>query len=305
MKGSTDVFTRVFSSFGTATALATLTACGGGSATNLPPSTSAAAQTLAAPQFAVAMTTSAFTTKYVQLVIFENEGYGQIVGSSSAPYITKLAKTWANMTQSSAIGHPSEPNYLALFSGSTQGVTSDACPVSFSVPSLGGELLAAGLTFTGYAESMPSNGFTGCTSGTLYARKHVPWTDFTDVPAANSIVYPGALSSPPSRFTWITPNMCDDMHDCSVATGDTWASKNLPNLIAWDKANNGVLILTFDENDGSPGNRIATILAGNVNPGAYSQKITHYSVLRTIENIFGLAPLGKSATATAIQNVVK
>ena len=253
-----------------------------------------------------------YTTKYVQLVIFENESYDDVIGSSQAPYITSLSNTWANMTQSFAITHPSEPNYLALFSGSTQGVTSDQCPVSFGVQSLGSELLKAKITFTGYAESMPSNGYTGCMadpdtlpSGYLYMRKHVPWPDFTKIPASVSIVYPGPLKKPPSRFTWITPNMCNDMHDCSIGTGDGWAKKNLPKLIKWDVANNGLLILTFDENDGAAGNQIPTILIGNVNPGQYSQTINHYSVLRTIEDIFGLKHLGSSGSATPIQGVVK
>jgi hypothetical protein len=254
----------------------------------------------------------AMTTKYVQVVIFENESYDDVIGSSQAPYITALSNTWANMTQSFAITHPSQPNYLSLFSGSTQGVDSDNCPESFTVASLGGELLAAGISFTGYAESMPSKGFTGCeavpdhlASGYLYMRKHVPWADFSDVPGKDSRPYPGVLSKPPSRFTWITPNMCNDMHDCSINTGDTWASQNLPQLIAWDQAHKGVMILTFDENDGSAGNQIPTILIGNVNPGQYTQTVNHYNVLRTIENIFGISPLGQSAAAGPISGVVR
>lgn len=253
-----------------------------------------------------------FTTKYVQVVIFENKGYDDVIGSPQAPYMTGLSKTWANMTQSFAVTHPSEPNYLALFSGSTQGVNSDQCPLTFKAVSIGSVLKRAGMSFTGYAESMPSNGFLGCQavpdnlpSGYLYMRKHVPWTNFTKVPSSDSLVYPGPLTKPPSRFTWITPNMCNDMHDCPVATGDTWASQNLPNLIAWDSAHHGVLILTFDENDGSAGNQIPTILIGNVNPGQYSQTINHYNVLRTIENIFGVKPIGQSITATPIAGVVK
>jgi phosphatidylinositol-3-phosphatase len=257
---------------------------------------------------------AAFTTKYVQLVIFENEAYQDIIGNSQAPYITSLAKKWANMTNSFAIAHPSEPNYLALFSGSTQGVTSDNCPVTFSDANIGSELLAAKLTFRGLAETMPYKGFTGCMahpdslpSGWLYMRKHVPWPDFTNVPAADSWPYkkPRLPLTPAADFVWITPNMCNDMHDCSIATGDKWASKNLPSLIKWDAANDGVLILTFDEDDGSHGNQVATILMGNVNPGQYDQMINHYSVCRTITDIFGLKPIANGKTATPIKGVIK
>jgi acid phosphatase len=260
----------------------------------------------------VSRATGSYTTQYVQLVIFENESYDDVIGSPQAPYMTGLAYTWANMTDSHAITHPSQPNYLALFSGSTQGVSGDNCPVSFSVDSLGSELLDAGISFTGYAETMPHKGFTGCQahpdklpSGWLYMRKHVPWPDFTQIPKSVSLPYHKALKSPPSRFVWITPNMCNDMHDCSIATGDKWASKNLPKLIAWDSTHNGVLILTFDENDGTAGNQIATILAGNVNAGQYSQNINHYNVLRTIEDVFGVPALGNAASATPIQGVIK
>ncbi len=267
---------------------------------------------LAAGLAAGAVKPPSYTTKYVQLVIFENESHHDIIGNPNAPYMNRLASRWANMTHSYAVAHPSQPNYLALFSGSTQGVTSDGCPVSLASPSLGSELLEAGITFRGYAETMPRNGFVGChahpdhlRSGWLYARKHVPWPNFTTVPRSDSWVYRTPLVAPPARFIWITPNMCNDMHDCSIATGDKWASKNLPNLIAWDAAHDGVLILTFDENDGSPGNQIPTILAGNVNPGSYAQRIDHYSVLRTIEDVFRVKPLGEARFATPLEGVVK
>jgi hypothetical protein len=167
---------------------------------------SASASAPAQPLAQNSQNATSITTKYVQLVIFENESYDDVIGSPQAPYITGLSKTWANMTQSFAITHPSEPNYLALFSGSTQGVSSDQCPVSFGVQSLGSELLKAGVSFTGYAETMPSNGYTGCMavpdtlpSGWLYMRKHVPWPDFTKIPGSVSVVYPGPLKKLPGH----------------------------------------------------------------------------------------------------------
>ena len=102
---------------------------------------------------------------HIVLVMFENKASSQIT-ASSAPYFQSLAAQGASFSQSYAITHPSQPNYIALFSGSTQGVTSDACPKTFSANNLGAQLIAAGLTFKGYSESMPSNGYTGCSSGT-------------------------------------------------------------------------------------------------------------------------------------------
>jgi phosphatidylinositol-3-phosphatase len=113
------------------------------------------------------------TPSHVVVVIEENHSYNEIIGSSSAPYINSLANSGALFTQSFAITHPSEPNYLAFFSGSTQGITDDSCPHTFGPPDLGGELINAGLTFGGYSEDLPSIGSTVCTSGN-YARKHNP-----------------------------------------------------------------------------------------------------------------------------------
>jgi phosphatidylinositol-3-phosphatase len=111
---------------------------------------------------------------HVVIVVEENRSEGSIIGSKSTPFITALAANGANMAQSFAETHPSEPNYLALFAGSTFGVTNDACPVNGgAVPNLGSELLAAGYTFIGYAEGLPAAGSTVCSAG-KYARKHVP-----------------------------------------------------------------------------------------------------------------------------------
>src|SRR6195256_1152166 len=113
---------------------------------------------------------------HVVIVIEENHGYSQIIGSSQAPYINTLATQGALFTKSYALTHPSQPNYLALFSGSTQGITDDSCPHTFSVASLESQLLSAGKSFAGYSEALPQSGSETCSSGE-YARKHVPWTD--------------------------------------------------------------------------------------------------------------------------------
>src|SRR4051794_27828817 len=161
---------------------------------------------------------------HIVLVMFENHANTQIT-ASTAPYFTSLATQGANFTQSYATTHPSQPNYIALFSGSTQGVTSDTCPKNFTKPSLGGQLDSASLTFAGYSEDLPSVGFTGCfsTSGS-YARKHNSWVDFSDVAAASNqpfSVFPTNYAALPT-VAFVSPNLCNDMHDCSVATGDTW-----------------------------------------------------------------------------------
>lgn len=237
---------------------------------------------------------------YVVVIIMENRDYDLVIGSSQAPYINKkLAPVSALMTNSHAIGHPSQPNYLALFSGSTQGITDDSCPHSFSSVNAGEELLAASLTFDGYSESMPYNGYTGCGSGE-YARKHNPWVDFTNIPSSSNLVF-DSFVTPPSTLTIIVPNLCNDMHDCSTKTGDKWLSKHVPQILKYGKKHNGLFVLTWDEADPDQNgtNQIATLLAGPmITPGQYNQNVTHYSVLRTIEDIAGIACTANACTAS-------
>jgi phosphatidylinositol-3-phosphatase len=125
---------------------------------------------------------------HVMLVFFENEDSTAVLGASSAPYLDTLAAAGVAFTDAHGVAHPSQPNYVALFSGSTQGVTDDACPQSLSGPNLATELAAAGRSFTGYSEDLPRAGYTGCGAGS-YARKHNPWVDFTDVPSAMNQPY--------------------------------------------------------------------------------------------------------------------
>jgi phosphatidylinositol-3-phosphatase len=244
----------------------------------------------------------------VVVVIEENHSYGEIIGNPSAPYINDLAQQGALFTQSFAIGHPSEPNYLELFSGSNQGVTNDNCPFSFSTANLGAELIIGGLTFGGFSEDLPSVGYTGCTSGN-YARKHNPWVNFNTgsnaVPPADNMPFAG--SWPSANFanlpavSIVVPNLINDMHDGSIAQGDSWLQNHIDSYVQWAQAHNSLLILTFDEDDGSASNQIVTIFVGPmVVVGQYAERINHYNVLRTIEEMYGLAHAGAAATATPI-----
>ncbi len=235
----------------------------------------------------------------------ENRSYSDVIGNPQAPYLNSLAAAGASFTQSFAITHPSEPNYLALFSGSTQGVTDDSCPHTFGAPNLGGELIAAGRTFAGYAQGLPAPGYTGCSSGS-YARKHCPWIDFTGVPASASLpftAFPRDYTRLPN-VAFAIPDLDHDMHDGSIAEADSWLRDQLGGYVQWASTHRSVLIVTWDEDDFSAGNQIPTIIVGaRVRPGRYAERIDHYRMLRTIEDAFGLPHAGASATAAPITDI--
>lgn len=242
---------------------------------------------------------------HVTIVMMENRDGERVIGNADAPYTNQtLVPQGLLLTNSHAVTHPSEPNYLALFAGSTHGVTNDRCPLSYDSRNVASELIAAGKTFTGYSESMPSDGYEGCWTA-RYARKHNPWSNFSNVPPSSNLVYRNQTASTAS-LTWIVPNMCHDMHDCSTRTGDAWLAGHLPAIVAWNAKNHGLLIVTWDEaepdRDGT--NRIPTILVGPMlTPGSKSaQYVDHYAVLRTIEAIFGLACIDKECSAMPIRS---
>jgi len=245
--------------------------------------------------------------RHTLIVMLENHSYGEVIGSRSAPFLNALASDGALFTNSQAITHPSEPNYLALFSGSTQGVSSDDCPLHFTAANLASELVAAGYTFAGYSEGLPATGSLTCNVGNVYARKHVPWTNFSNVPRSLSLPFTAFAARDFAALptvSFVIPSLCHDMHDCSVATGNDWVRAHLGAYAAWAMSHRSLLIVDFDENDYGPGNHIPTIFyGGTVKPGRYGQPITHYSVLRTIENLYGLRPLGHAAQAAPITGV--
>ncbi len=268
------------------------------------PSTAAARSAAAHPAPASSATVPA--PDHIVLVMMENHSYSDIIGNRAAPFINGLARHGTLFTRSFAVTHPSEPNYLALFSGTTHGISDDSCPHTFTAPNLAADLAAASRSFTGYAESLPVGGSPICVSGE-YARKHVPWVNFANVPASASQPmsrFPGSNPAALPTVSWVIPNLCDDMHDCSVSTGDSWLRDHLGGYAHWAMTHHSLLIVTWDEDDGSAANHIATIFVGQVvKPGTYGRRITHYNVLATMEAAYHLSRDGHAATSGPITGV--
>ena len=226
---------------------------------------------------------------HIVVVTLENRDYSQIIGSPDAPFINSLASQGMLFTNYSGITHPSQPNYFALFSGSTQGVTDDYAHTFPATPSLAGELQQAGLSFVGYAE-------TGS------PQEHNTWLSFGD--SQNDGLdfgrFPSDFSQLPT-VAFVMPNAQDDMHDGTVVEGDAWLNANLGAYAQWAKDNNSILIVTFDENDDRNPNRVATIVVGaGVAAGTNDQPANHYALLRTIESMYGLPLLGATSGAPVL-----
>jgi hypothetical protein len=259
---------------------------------------------------------------HVVIVVEENKDYEQIVGSPAAPYINKLKAEGANLTRMFAEEHHSEGNYFWLLSGSNQGVgfIDRIPPQPITAKNLGAQLIHAGRSFKGYSEDLPAIGSAVGGSG-LYARKHVPWVSFSNLPNGTTAAtssnlrfrdFPADYRDLPT-VSFVIPNLIDDMHDgkvpASVRAGDRWLEENLQDYYQWARKNNSLLIVTFDENDHGPAgltdpvaakpsqrNRIATIFAGaRIQPGDYPEGkgVTHVNLLRTLESMYGLAKAGK------------
>ncbi|MBP0726441.1 acid phosphatase [Bacillus sp. RG28] len=246
----------------------------------------------------------------IVIVIEENHSLQSIAGNRKAPYMNYLMNNGANLTNYRAIEHPSQPNYLDIFSGSNQGVTSDRMPNrKFSTSNLASELVDKKYTFVGYSENLPSIGFKGETdSQKLYARKHNPWVNFTNVPKNDNQPFsnfPKDYSKLPT-VSFVIPNLNNDMHDGTIKQADMWLKKNIDPYVEWAKKNNSLLIVTFDEDDGSQSNIVPTFFVGPmIKKGTYDTPVNHFSLLRTIEDLYGLAHAGKSKTTSPISNIWK
>jgi acid phosphatase len=225
---------------------------------------------------------------HVVVVIMENHSFEQIFEAPAAPYLQKLARNGALFDHSHGVGHPSQPNYLALFSGSTHGVRDDSIHYIVA-PNLAGRLHSAGKTFAGYVEAGSP-------------RKHNPWESFADDKRAEKSLaeFPRDYGRLPD-VSFVIPNLRNDMHDGTIGQADTWLKVHLGSFANWSRKHNSLLIVTFDEDDYGLENRIFTVLYGaGIKPGRYSERIDHYTMLRTIEDIEGTAPLGTTVVRKAI-----
>ena len=251
------------------------------------------------------------TLRHVYVVMLENHSIGDVIGDPAAPYLNSLAARGALATGWYGIARPSQPNYLALFAGETLNVQ-DNLGHDFEERTIADQLEEHGLSWRVFAENVPPGCFTGGTAsggadgpGT-YARKHEPAISFRQISGnpdrcANITDFshfgPGAAS-----FNLVVPNLCHDMHDCSVAQGDAFLASFIPRIIdapSWGP--DDLLVVTFDE--GHTGNQqISTILISDaVAAGSQSAlRHDHYSLLRTLEASWGLGCLGNACTANDI-----
>jgi len=249
---------------------------------------------------------------HVVVIVFENKERQHVLGNRSAQMFNRYAKRFANLTAYYAVTHPSLPNYIALVSGSNQGITSNCTECIVDAPSLADSLEAAGRSWKTYAEGLPSAGFTGATSG-RYAKKHNPFLYFraiVDDRARRTRVVPlGRLAADLRAqalpdFALLVPDMCSSMHDCSISVGDAWLRRIAPQLLKLPKT---AIFVVFDEggtNVRGGGHTPGLVLGTAVRSGARFRALSgHYEVLRTIEQAWGLPLLGASAKARPITGI--
>jgi hypothetical protein len=248
---------------------------------------------------------------HIYLLILENKGLDQILSTTKAPYLSSLIARYGLATNYNAVWQKSQPNYLALFSGSTHDVTDDQSH-DFAGPNLADQIDASERTWAIFAENVPAGCYAGLTSsggpdgqGT-YARKHEPAISFTDIsqtPGRCARITNFSHFDPTAAdFELIVPNLCNDMHDCSIADGDAFLARFVPRILsspAWQSR--GILFITFDEGSGSGPHpdRVATLVVSPGVPAGFRSTVyhTHYSLLRTVQAAWDLGCLDRSCRA--------
>ncbi|MGH2891941.1 MAG: alkaline phosphatase family protein [Solirubrobacteraceae bacterium] len=243
------------------------------------------------------------TIQHVVWILMENKDYSSVLGSGSAPYVNRLAHRYGVATNYSAISHPSLPNYIALTSGSDQGISDDADPSShrLNVPSIFSQLPRGGSR--SLEQGMPSR----CDNGDSgeYAVRHNPETYYKNLgqECARYDVPFGAKPDLSARFTFVTPNLINDMHDGSIGDGDRFLQSYVPALMATPqyRARNTVIFITWDESEGGSANRVPCVVISPFTHGVRDgTRHSHYSLLRTTEALLGLPLLGNAKSANSM-----
>ena len=254
-------------------------------------------------------TVAASKGSHIFVIVMENKEYGDIIGSPSSPYVTSLARQYVSAKRFFGEVHPSLPNYLALTAGTTFGVTRNCTDCLQSGTSIADQLEAAGISWKAYMGGMPRACFTGAYSG-QYAKKHNPFLYYRSVvrnrKRCASRVVPEERLAKDLRagrlptFSFLSPGLCDDSHDCSIATGDRYLERTVPPILK-ALGPRGFLVLTWDEGTSNRGccgglargGRIPTVIAGPAarRGATLTKSLTHYSALRTIEDALALPRL--------------
>jgi phosphatidylinositol-3-phosphatase len=249
---------------------------------------------------------------HVVVIVFENKEAASVLGNRAAPTFNSYARRYGKLTRYYGVTHPSLPNYLALVSGSTQGITTDCTGCVVDAPNLADTIEAAGRTWKTYAEGLPAPGFTGPFNG-RYAKKHNPFAYFRDIvesPARRARIVPLTRLAPDLRaralpsFSLIVPDLCHSMHDCSVSVGDAWLRSHAAQFLKLPKT---VVFVVFDEggtNVRGGGHTPALAFGTAVRPGSRFGGVTgHYGILRTVEQAWGLPLLGRSARVGPVTGI--
>jgi hypothetical protein len=245
------------------------------------------------------------TYEHVVWIVMENHSFDDIIGSSDAPYINQLADQHGLAAAFYAEGHPSLPNYIAMTSGSTQGIADDDDPSAHKLDVSSLFSLLPGGGSRSLLESMPGN----CARSDAgdYAVRHNPQAYYVNL-GGDCAKYNVPLTDPPdlsARFTFVTPNLIHDMHNGTVADGDTWLSTFMPKIVSSAEyaAGRTAVFLTWDEDDSILGlgdNHVPTlVIAPSVAAGSrVTARLDHYAMLRATQEMLGVEPLlGAAATA--------
>ncbi len=243
-------------------------------------------------------------SRHVFLIVMENHSKDEAMAGA---FTASLAEQYGVAGDYHAVAHPSVPNYLALSSGSTWGVVDDSYHV-LPKQDIGTQLTSSGVSWRAYMEGLTP---AGCLNSPLpYDPGHNPFAFYGGACPSNVVplsALAGDLAGSTPLLSWITPDRCHDTHDCPVSTGDEWLRQEVSAIIAspaW--RSNGVLFITWDEDDTSAGNQVLTLV---VTPGGHrgvsERRYTHYSLLATMERLLGVGLLGQAAQAATMGDLVE